>query len=169
MNARAKVPEDFEVQPLAPGDNPPGKATCGTCGLSWNDSKPTTWTPTPSGRCPFEYFHVTSRAERLMPDGIPRWIRCYDGGDSTADRYAVIFTKGASWGGEAMRGRLAFRGMSAHPTHPQGFGQWGEAPAYCDGKPAMRERFGKRIAFQALPPDCQRLVLSDYRDIWGLA
>lgn len=31
--------------------------TCGTCGRSWDDGKVTGWTPTPSGRCPFEYFH----------------------------------------------------------------------------------------------------------------
>lgn len=31
-------------------------ATCGTCKRSWNDSKSTGFTPTPSGRCPFEYF-----------------------------------------------------------------------------------------------------------------
>lgn len=32
-------------------------ATCGACGRSWDDSLPTSWTPAPSGRCPFEYFH----------------------------------------------------------------------------------------------------------------
>lgn len=32
-------------------------STCGTCLRSWDDSKPTSLTPAPSGRCPFEYFH----------------------------------------------------------------------------------------------------------------
>lgn len=32
-------------------------ATCGTCGRSWDDSAITSITPTPSARCPFEYFH----------------------------------------------------------------------------------------------------------------
>jgi hypothetical protein len=36
---------------------PAGWAQCGTCGISWNDAKPTGWTPAPSGRCPFEYDH----------------------------------------------------------------------------------------------------------------
>ena len=58
MKTHTKVPKDFEVQPLKPGENPPGKCTCGTCGLSWDDSISTGWTPVPSGRCPFEYFHV---------------------------------------------------------------------------------------------------------------
>lgn len=30
------------------------RATCGTCGRSWNFIK----TPTPAGRCPFEYEHT---------------------------------------------------------------------------------------------------------------
>ena len=31
--------------------------TDGNCGLSWDDSIITGMTPTPSARCPFEYFH----------------------------------------------------------------------------------------------------------------
>ena len=31
--------------------------TCGTCGMSWNDALSTSYTPTPSARCPFEYVH----------------------------------------------------------------------------------------------------------------
>jgi hypothetical protein len=36
---------------------------CGTCHRMWDDSKPTMWTPTPSGRCPFEYDHEYRRPE----------------------------------------------------------------------------------------------------------
>jgi len=32
-------------------------ATCGNCGESWNDALITSWTPAPSGRCPYEYIH----------------------------------------------------------------------------------------------------------------
>lgn len=31
--------------------------TCGHCGRSWNDALSTQLTPTPGGRCPFEYEH----------------------------------------------------------------------------------------------------------------
>jgi hypothetical protein len=61
LNSRPKhepIPSDFAVQPLKRGEDPPGKTTCGHCGLSWDDDKPTQWTPVPSGRCPFEYFHL---------------------------------------------------------------------------------------------------------------
>lgn len=52
------VPEDFPVRPLGPDEHPAGRTTCGTCGRSWDDNVSTTWTPAPSGRCPFEYFHA---------------------------------------------------------------------------------------------------------------
>jgi len=36
--------------------------------------------------------------------------------------------------------------------------------------PAMgrKNHLGKRIPFSELPPDCQRLVMQDYREIWNL-
>lgn len=51
------IPDSFEVKVLKPEENPPGKTTCGHCHLSWDDDKPTQWTPAPSARCPFEYHH----------------------------------------------------------------------------------------------------------------
>jgi hypothetical protein len=55
------IPKDFPVQPLKPGQPAGDRATCLTCGLSWDDSIPTGWTPAPSARCPFEYYHRPSR------------------------------------------------------------------------------------------------------------
>jgi hypothetical protein len=52
------IPGDFPVQPLKPGESSIRQATCGHCGLSWDDGKPTSYTPAPSARCPFEYFHI---------------------------------------------------------------------------------------------------------------
>ena len=52
-----KIPTDFPVQPLADDDPNPGRTTCLTCGLSWDDNVPTQWTPAPAARCPFEHFH----------------------------------------------------------------------------------------------------------------
>lgn len=51
------IPADFPVRPLQPGDTAQDRVTDNTCGLSWDDAVGTTWTPAPSGRCPFEYFH----------------------------------------------------------------------------------------------------------------
>jgi hypothetical protein len=33
-------------------------ATCGSCGMSWNDALMTERTPAPSARCPYEYIHA---------------------------------------------------------------------------------------------------------------
>lgn len=57
-DANVIVPADFPVQPIDPSSPAISAATCGTCGLTWDDGISTSWTPAPSGRCPFEYFHV---------------------------------------------------------------------------------------------------------------
>lgn len=58
-----EIPQDFPVRPLAPTDRAEDRVTCGTCGLSWDDSISTTYTPAPSGRCPFEHFHLSQDTE----------------------------------------------------------------------------------------------------------
>jgi hypothetical protein len=66
MITETGIPTDFEVQPIAPDDpSAIDPATCGTCGLTWDDGISTSWTPAPSGRCPFEYFHTAIRLEYL--------------------------------------------------------------------------------------------------------
>ena len=47
--------EDADYETLS--SLPSGWALCGHCGTAWNDDKSTSVTPTPSGRCPFEYDH----------------------------------------------------------------------------------------------------------------
>lgn len=111
------------------------------------------------------------RAEKLMPGGIPRWIRCYDNGGRSFDRYTVVYT-----GRYACRSGCDYVAMSAHPFHPQGFGQHGSARWPIDvvgnawGGPAIGKscHIGKRIAFTDLPADCQTLVLTNYRALWHL-
>lgn len=44
-----------DVVELSPED--PKATVCGTCGRGWDDSVSTSLTPTPSGRCPFEWDH----------------------------------------------------------------------------------------------------------------
>lgn len=48
--------------------------TDGACGLSWDDSIITGMTPTPSARCPFEYFHEYDEDDEpleLVNDDVP--------------------------------------------------------------------------------------------------
>jgi hypothetical protein len=55
-----------DVVELDPSD--PKATMCGTCGRGWDDSISTSVTPTPAGRCPFEYDHVYEDNEDKMTD-----------------------------------------------------------------------------------------------------
>lgn len=124
-----------------------------------------------------------ARAARLLPGGVPRWVRIYDnGGDTemggTFDRFTVCFTgkAGTIRTPRDRRASCQYRAMSCRPFDPQGFGQWGESwDRHCDVNkagfaPAMGRKchLGKRIPFAELPEDCRKLVLSDYRELWGI-
>jgi hypothetical protein len=111
------------------------------------------------------------RQNRLMPNGIPKWIRCYDlKSIQPVDNFTVCFTR--------KQGGGSYLGMNSQPFHPSygvaqhGEGKngraidtnkWGFAPMI-----GRKNHLGKRIAFSDLPPDCQKLVLSDYKAIWNL-
>lgn len=96
------------------------------------------------------------RKERLMPGGVPRYIRVYDNGGQTYDRWTVIFTK------KRVSGQFMYLGMSDNPYAPNGIGLHGESEC-----PTMAN-VGKKVPFDSLPDDCKRLVISDYKDLWGL-
>lgn len=114
------------------------------------------------------------RRRKLLPGGKePRWIRCYDNGGESADRYTVVFTgrvpgKSPGW--------FFYLAMSGAPFHPQGVGLHCESQHYPvdapDGKwppPLGRKcHLGKRISFFDLPADCKRLVYDDYFDYWDI-
>lgn len=103
------------------------------------------------------------RTASLLPDGKPRWVRCYDNGGRTADRYIVVFTGryGHLTGGETW-----VLCMSGAPFHPQGIGM--HAPMQGRPDTPTYGHLGKRISFDALPADCQRLALNDYCYLWDL-
>ena len=75
-------------------------------------------------------------------------IRCYDNGGKTFDRYTVVYMSFLD-----SRNNYSCVGMSEHPFHAQGFGQHSSA------KPGRH--LGRRINFEELPPDCQKLVKQD--------
>lgn len=79
-------------------------------------------------------------------------VRIYDNGGKTLDRYTAVYMNHP----EYMAGSYAARGMSERPFHPQGFGQ------FCIAMPGRH--LGKRIKFEELPKDCQKLVLQDLGD-----
>jgi hypothetical protein len=102
-----------------------------------------------------------TRAERFMPNGIPKHVRIYDNGGETYDRYTAVYT-----GKYKGRNGCEYVGMSGQPFHPQGFGihGWNETaidyPSY--------KHLGRKIKFKDLPEDCQTLVIRDYRENWRI-
>ena len=111
------------------------------------------------------------RVARLLPNGKPKYIRVYDQ-EEAIDRYTVVFTGRytSKTGGEHW-----YVGMNARPFHPQGYGQHGGSRDIIDapnGKwpPAIGRKchLGKRIEWEDLPPDCQKLVMQDYCNLWDI-
>lgn len=100
-----------------------------------------------------------------MPDGVPRYIRCYDNGGESLDRYTVVFTN-IGRANKSYRGRSLYLAMNAAPFHPQGIGQHGEHVGPID-RPGYRH-LGKKIRFADLPEDCKSLVIGDYKELWSL-
>jgi hypothetical protein len=124
------------------------------------------------------------RAERLLPDGKPRWMRIYDNGGETTDRYTVVFTgRYRSIGckrGERPQGEHPARCMSDAPTHPQGFCMWNSYSQPCDTYPpggrgwawpprvGRKCHLGTRISFDDLPAICQKIAVLDYCELWNI-
>ena len=116
------------------------------------------------------------RKQNLLPRGIPKYVRCYDSGEG-GERYTVCFTGRAGVSrSPGTTPEYCYRGMSEYPFHPQGVGQWGSMKGrHCDVNkwgfaPALGKKchLGRRIPFKNLPPDCRKLVLRDYKEIWQL-
>lgn len=118
-----------------------------------------------------------ARQDRLLPNGIPRYVRCYDNGGKTCDRYTVVFSKKSIT--ESRPFWYAVLGMSGAPFHPQGVGLHSEYERLIDTiakdggycwPPAIgkKNHLGKRIRFEDLPADCRELTLRDYKELWDL-
>ena len=112
--------------------------------------------------------NLIDRRARILPDGKPRYVHCYDngGGDKekgTFDRYTVVFTGRYR---QKTGGEFWYLGMSTYPFHPQGFGQHGGSQTQIDYP--TYGHLGKKIKFEQLPEDCQKCVLQTYEDLWDL-
>lgn len=101
-----------------------------------------------------------NRAQQLMPEGIPKWIRCYDNEGRSLDQYTILFTR------KRLSGQFMYIAANAKPFHPQGFGQHDFSDEPIDYP--TYGHLGKKIKFTDLPPDVQELVVSDYKEIWEI-
>jgi hypothetical protein len=106
---------------------------------------------------------MADRKEALMPKGNPKYIRVYDNGGETADRYTVVFTGRYT---HKTNGSHFYLGMSTNPFHPQGIGMHGESSTLID-KPTYKH-LGKKIDFELLTTDCKNFVTREYKDLWDI-
>lgn len=127
----------------------------------------TTTTDTQTTTKPFTKTQE-ARYARLLKNGSPRYVRCYDNGGKTFDRYTVTFPRFAIRSTDKANPwtEYPYIDMSENPFAPMGFGQHGSSQAQID-RPTY-SHLGKKIAFHTLPEDCQRAVLQDYADYWDL-
>ena len=102
---------------------------------------------------------METRQERLMPNGTPRYIRLYDNGGETVDRYTCVFI------GNYKGGKM-YLGMSSDPFHPMGVGIHGESEELIDRPSHLH--LGKKVPFDSIPEKVKTCVISTYKSIWNL-
>ena len=84
----------------------------------------------------------------------PRYIRAYDNGGASLDRYTIVFTR--------LRRFYPYAASSALPFSPLGFYQHGEGQNGPIDRPTYKH-LGKPIDFLDLPGDVQAAVINDYK------
>lgn len=106
---------------------------------------------------------LRTRIKALMPEGVPRYIRCYDNQGASIDRYTVCFT--GHYLHKTDRQFISIC-MSDFPCHPNGVGLTGEHSERID-YPSYRH-LGTKITFADLPEACKKLVVERYEQLWDL-
>lgn len=106
---------------------------------------------------------MNKRVESLLPGGIPKYVRCYDNGGETADRYTVVFTGNYT---RKTGGEHWYVGMSGNPFHPLGIGIHESSRTQID-RPSYGH-LGKKIKFDDLTENCKLCVLQTYKELWDL-
>lgn len=107
--------------------------------------------------------HRPGRVAKLLPDGEPKWVRVYEQDPGSAEQYVVVYSgaydkpDGKHWY-VFLRCDGTFRSGSQLGTLDGGGVQMG-----CN-----HPRLGKRIRFENLPVNCQKVVISDYTCLWDL-
>lgn len=115
---------------------------------------------------------LEARRARLLPCGVPRYVRCYDAGADQIDRHTVVYT-GRFLKKKYSNGALGWPylgtcGHGASPNQPCDTislsGSWNRPPAM-----GHKCYLGRRVPWSSLPPELQRAALSDYCELWSLS
>ncbi len=97
-----------------------------------------------------------------MPDGVPQYVRVYDNGGKTDDRYTVVYTGNY----KGRNGRCDVRSMSIDYMKPNGVNIFDSYREIID-RPKS-DHLGHRITFEELPRPCKEMVIADYKELWRL-
>lgn len=95
----------------------------------------------------------------FLPDGSPRYVRCWDNGGKTLDRYTIQFTRANMFG---FKGRAVFVSCNANPY--TGIGYYGDMPLSDFAK-----SHGKPITYGLLPEEAKLYIILTYKELWGIA
>lgn len=97
-----------------------------------------------------------TRKQRLLPNGKPKWVRIYDKPDCL-DRYTILFTM------KRFDGVFLYLSMSENGL---GVCMWGESEQPLDLRSSSH--LGKKIKFDNLSKDTQKIVRDAYCDLWEI-
>jgi hypothetical protein len=105
------------------------------------------------------------RYKSLVPDGTPRYLRCYTNegtDDETLDCITVVFTKKRVGSTKQRLGDFMYIATSSTGA---GFYQHDFSETLID-RPNGKH-LGKKIGFTDLTADLQSLIMQEYLDFWG--
>lgn len=85
---------------------------------------------------------------------IPKYIRVYDNGGCTVDRYAIVYTR-LKCDGEFMCVKMSKDADGYHGIYHHEY-----------SRIQFNSELGKKIKWQDLPQNCQREFFPEYEDTW---
>ncbi|MGL5936217.1 MAG: hypothetical protein ACRCZI_11425 [Cetobacterium sp.] len=107
---------------------------------------------------------LSARELRLMPNGLPKHVHCYDDGGQTTTRYTIVFT--SRYKHKMSGGKTKVLKLSSVPQAPTGIHHVEEFERAPDNP--RYAHLGHKLGFKDLPPGCQKMVSEMYRRLWGL-
>jgi hypothetical protein len=91
-------------------------------------------------------------------DGSPKWVRIYDNGGGSFDRYTAVFTGNYKNRPTGLCEYISF-------NTPASFWMHEESRTIID-RPAY-SHLGKQIGFYDIPVESQGALMADYKCAWG--
>jgi hypothetical protein len=104
-------------------------------------------------------YRPRTQSKKFLDGDCPKGVLAiYDNGGKTFDRYTVFYKPVEPL--ENLRGWIGYRGMSEHPSSPQGFGIYEEMEAHKAAR--YRERVYRESAkWSELPDEVKAVVRRD--------